>query len=121
MPVAYCNLGDGLNAGECPSVWTERRARDSWQYMAYPVTAADGALPAEGSQVVERYLDRFMTGADTLWPVEQLHPWDEPDAGRQRLEQCLACHRAWVGRLPREVAGKVRLTNALQFFDSDGR
>ena len=100
----------------CRNVWTELSARDPWRYVAYPITAADGALLPEWEQVVLRYADRFMTGADALWPVEQLHPWDEPDSGWQKLDQFVAFHRGWLDRLPPEVAEKIRLTNALRFF-----
>ena len=104
----------------CPNVWTELSARDPWRYVAYPITAADGSLLPEWETLVRRYPDRFMTGADALWPVEQLHPWDEPDTGWQRLDQYIAFHRAWLGKLPPETAEKVRLRNALRFFRRTG-
>ncbi len=100
----------------CPNVWAELSARDPWRYVAYPITTADGSLLPEWEQLVRRYPDRFMTGADALWPVEQLHPWDEPDTGWQRLDQYIAFHRAWIGKLPPETAEKVRSRNALRFF-----
>lgn len=101
---------------ECANVWTELSARDPWRYVAYPITTTDGFLLPEWEQVVKRYPNRFMTGADALWPVEQLHPWDEPDTGWQKLGQFIEFHRGWLAKLPPEVAEKVRLTNALQFF-----
>lgn len=101
---------------ECPNVWTELSARDPWRYEAYPIADQDGALLAQWREVITRYPDRFMTGSDALWPVDQLHAWYEADTGWQRLEQFLGFHRAWLAGLARNVEEKLRLTNALRFF-----
>jgi len=100
----------------CPNVWTELSARDPWRFQENPIAGPDGALLPERRELVLRYPDRFMTGSDAVWPVDQLNAWYEADTGWQRLDQFLEFHRGWLAGLPPAVAERVRLQNALPFF-----
>ncbi len=105
----------------CPNVWAEFSARGPWRYIDSPITNDNGALLPEWAALIEKYPDRFMTGSDPVWPVENLHSWDEPDTGWERIGEFLDFHRRWLNQLPEELAVKVRLTNARRFFRSPGR
>mgnify|MGYP001825021323 CR=1 FL=1 len=100
----------------CPNVRAELSARDPWRYINNPVTGDDGALLPEWQTLVERHSDRFLVGSDPVWPVEQLDSWDEPDTGWQEYARFIRFHREWLGRLPPDVAEKVRLLNAYTLF-----
>ncbi len=119
----WAHAGSILPPGEvkraldaCPNLWVELSARDPWRHLARRIDQ-EGALKPEWRDLVIAYADRFMVGSDPVWPVEQLNPWDEPDTGWQELPRFLAFHRRWIDQLPEEVANKVRLQNAVEFFD----
>jgi hypothetical protein len=99
----------------CPNLWVELSARDPWRHLAQPIVQ-NGSLKPAWQELVTRYADRFMIGSDTVWPVEQLNPWDEPDTGWQELGRFLSFHRSWLAALPVETARKIRLENARLFF-----
>jgi hypothetical protein len=100
----------------CPNVSAELSARDPWRFVNNPVAAEDGALLPEWRALVERYPERFLVGSDPVWPVEQLDSWDEPDTGWQEYARFIAFHREWLGRLPPDIAEKIRLLNACTLF-----
>lgn len=105
----------------CPNVWVELSARDPWRYVeSPPITDNKGRLKVEWLSLMESYPDKFMTGSDTVWPVDNAHQWDRPDTGWQELGRFLGFHRRWINSLPDDLAGKVRLTNAQQFFRNRG-
>ena len=99
----------------CDNLWVELSARDPWRHVARRIDE-DGRLKAEWRKLVTEYADRFMVGSDTVWPVEQLNPWDEPDTGWQELHKFLGFHRLWLNDLPEETATKIRLLNAKSLF-----
>ena len=100
----------------CPNLWIDLSARDPWRHVARHIDK-DGALKPEWREVVVAYADRFMIGSDTVWPVDRLNPWDEPDTGWQELHRFIEFHRGWLAALPRDVAQRIRLDNAREFFD----
>lgn len=102
----------------CPNVMADLSARDPWRFVSSPISRDDGRLRPEWRQLVLDHPARFMVGSDALWPVEQLHPWDEPDTGWERLGQFLGFHRGWLREMPPAVAERVRYGNALAFFGS---
>lgn len=117
---------DALQIGRllqaCPNVWVELSARDPWRYVeSPPITDSNGKLLPEWVEVMKAWPDKFMTGSDTVWPVDNAHQWDEPDTGWQQLGRFLDFHRHWLRSLPDDLATRVRLTNALQFFRNPGR
>ncbi|MDJ0806491.1 MAG: TatD family hydrolase [Gammaproteobacteria bacterium] len=99
----------------CPNLWVELSARDPWRHLARRIDE-DGKLKPGWRTLVMDYAERFMVGSDTVWPVEQLNPWDEPDSGWQELHRFLAFHRGWMADLPTDIARKIRLDNARVFF-----
>ena len=91
-------------------------ARDPWRYESNQHTdEADKILP-EWKALMIKYADRFLVGSDTVWPVEQLDSWDEPDTGWQQLGRFWGFHRSWLAQLPEDVAQKIRHDNALLLF-----
>jgi hypothetical protein len=100
----------------CPNLWAELSARDPWRFVKNPITDADGKLLPEWRALIESYPDRFMVGADPVWPVEKLDSWDEPDTGWEHYGRFIDFHRQWLQQLPPPVAEKVRATNALRLF-----
>jgi hypothetical protein len=124
----WAHAGGLLNAAQvgrlmdtCPNVWVEFSARDPWRYIHSPITDESGSLLPGWIALIQKYPHRFMTGSDTVWPVDNLHRWDEPDTGWQEIDRFLAFHRKWIDRLPLELAQKVRLDNARAFFRNPGR
>ncbi len=106
----------------CPNVWVELSARDPWRYVeSPPVTDSKGRLSPEWIKLMKAWPNKFMTGSDTVWPVDNAHQWDQPDTGWQQLGRFLGFHRRWLRSLPDDLATRVRLTNALQFFRNPGR
>jgi len=106
----------------CPNVWVELAARDPWRYLeSPPIVDKDGNLLPDWVSLMKAWPNKFMTGSDTVWPVEQAHQWDQPDTGWQQLGRFLDFHRRWIQSLPDDLAEKVRLTNALQFYRNPGR
>lgn len=103
----------------CPNVMADLSARDPWRFISSPIAQESGKLRPEWLQLVLDHPSRFMVGSDALWPVEQLHPWDEPDTGWQRLDQFLGFHRGWLRGLPATVAERVRYGNAVAWFAVD--
>ena len=112
--LAPAAVGEVMQA--CPNVWTELSARDPWRYINNPISGDDGALLPEWRALVERYPERFLVGSDPVWPVEQLDSWDEPDTGWQEYARFISFHRKWLGKLPPDIAEKVRLLNAYDLF-----
>jgi len=105
----------------CPNVWVDLSARDPWRYVDTPITDADGRLLPQWTELLQAFPDRFMTGADPVWPVEDLQHWSIPDAGWERLGEFLAFHRRWLSFLPADLAENIRLKNAQRFFNHPGR
>jgi len=106
----------------CSNVWVELSARDPWRYVDSPPVVDDkGSLSAGWIKVMRTWPDKFMTGSDTVWPVDPAHQWDQPDTGWQQLDRFIGFHRRWLRSLPTDLETRVRLTNALQFFRNTGR
>ncbi|MCU7809770.1 MAG: amidohydrolase [Candidatus Thiodiazotropha sp. (ex Notomyrtea botanica)] len=103
----------GLDA--CNNLWVELSARDPWRHVARQIDD-DGSLKPEWRKLVVDYADRFMIGSDTVWPVERLNPWDEPDTGWQELPRFLSFHRGWLDELPIDIANNIRFENARMLF-----
>ena len=99
----------------CPNLSVELSARDPWRHVARKIDQ-DGELKPAWRALVVEYADRFMIGSDTVWPVERLNPWDEPDTGWQELHRFIDFHRGWLAALPRDVERKIRLENVREFF-----
>ena len=100
----------------CPRVWMELAARDQWRYVRNPIADQSGRLLPVWEQLVLKNPDRFLIGSDTVWPVEKLDSWDEPDSGWQRLGDFLGFHRRWMSFLPPEVQEQVRRRNARRVY-----
>ncbi|HKJ72448.1 MAG TPA: amidohydrolase family protein [Gammaproteobacteria bacterium] len=104
----------GALMAACPNVWTEFSARDPGRYGKF--ADPDGHLDPAWVALLKRFPDRFMTGSDPVWPPGSLYRWDVADSGWDRLGQFLDYHRAWLDRLPPDLAGKIRLENAVDFY-----
>jgi hypothetical protein len=102
----------------CPNLWVDLSARDPWRHVARRIDQ-NGVLKPDWQALVVEYADRFMVGSDTVWPVDRLNPWDEPDTGWQELHRFIDFHRRWLAALPKDVAQKIRLDNAREFFRRD--
>lgn len=100
----------------CPNVWVDMSARDNYRYILTPVTDSQGLLLPEWIKVISTYPDRFMTGADPVWPVEEIQHWSTTDSGWSKLTEFVRFHRRWMKSLPVEVEEKVRHSNAIRFF-----
>ena len=106
----------------CSNVWVELSARDPWRHVgAPPIVNNKGELSPDWVKVMTAWPDKFMTGSDTVWPVDPAHQWDQADTGWQQLGRFLGFHRRWIRSLPDALANKVRLANALRFFRNPGR
>jgi hypothetical protein len=103
----------------CPNLWVELSARDRWRYTASPITDESGRLLPAWDALVRTYASRVMIGSDAVWPVEQLDPWDEPDTGWEHVDRFLNFHRRWLEDLPPEIAERIAVGNALEFFAVD--
>ncbi len=99
----------------CPNVWLELAARDPWHYGGF--AAEDGTLTPDWRAFLIRHADRILTGTDPVWNAHQVYKWDEADQGWQHYDQLLRYHHRWLANLPPEVANRIRLTNALRFFN----
>ena len=95
-------------------------ARDPHRYLDNPIADETGQLLPAWRELLLRFPDRFMTGADPVWPIENIQSWYEADSGWDRLGEFLDFHRTWLKGLPPEVAAKVRLHNAQRFFGNPG-
>ena len=111
----------GMLLSACTNVWTEFSARDGWRYIHSPIVNENGELLADWLALIRKYPDRFMIGSDPVWPIENLHSWDQPDTGWERLGEYLDFHRRWLERLPPALERRLRLDNARDFFDHGGR
>lgn len=98
----------------CPNVWTELSARDPDRFGQF--ADRQGRLDPEWIRLFQRFPDRFMTGADPVWPPGSATRWDVADTGWQKLGRFLAFHRRWLENLPPELARKIRLENARSFY-----
>ncbi len=99
----------------CANVMVEFSARDPWRYGG--LTGDDGLLLPEWRELVLAYPDRFVTGTDPVWKVTRTQTWDQADDGWDHFEKLLDYHRSWIDDLPPAVGRKIRLDNALRFFD----
>lgn len=102
---------------KCPNVWSGMAARDPWRYVDNQHTDTEGNLKPEWKALLLKYPNRFMVGSDTVWPVEQLDSWDEPDTGWQQLGKFWKFHRSWLAQLPEDVANKIKQKNAIDLFN----
>lgn len=117
----WAHAGGALGPGQveamlqaCPNVWVEFSARDPWHYGNF--VDRDGRLPSAWRELIIRYPDRFMTGTDPVWNAQESNRWYEANQGWEHYAELIAFHRGWLAQLPDEVAERVRLTNALDFF-----
>jgi hypothetical protein len=101
---------------KCPNVWSGMAARDPWRYVSNPIADEKGVLLPEWKALFLKYPDRFVVGSDTVWPVEQLDSWDEPDSGWQQLGRFWGFHRSWLAQLPDDIAQKIKMDNAMKLF-----
>ena len=101
---------------QCPNVWSGMAARDPWRYVSNPIADEKGVLLPEWKALFLKYPDRFVVGSDTVWPVEQLDSWDEPDTGWEQLGRFWKFHRSWLAQLPDDVAQKIKYDNAIKLF-----
>lgn len=101
---------------KCPNVWSGMAARDPWRYENNQHTDENGKLLPEWKALLLKYPERFLVGSDTVWPVEQLDSWDEPDTGWQQLGRFWDFHRSWLAQLPPGVAQKIQRENAMKLF-----
>jgi hypothetical protein len=99
----------------CPNLWVELSARDPWRHIAHRIDEG-GQLKPEWRDLVITYAERFMVGSDTVWPVDRLNPWDEPDTGWQELHRFIDFHRGWLDDLPPAAAERIGIRNAREFF-----
>lgn len=108
------NIGALLH--QCSNVWVEFSARDNLRYLDSPIVDDKGELFPGWLALIKRYPDRFMVGSDPVWPVDERHQWDRPDTGWQKVDEYLEFHRRWLSFLPKALADKVRLENALALY-----
>lgn len=100
----------------CPNVSMDLAARDPWRYVNHPITDQDGRLLPAWEQLILNYPQRFMIGADTVWPVDHGSSWDIADTGWQELGRFIGFHRRWLSFLPAEVQQDLRWNNAARFL-----
>ncbi len=100
---------------ECPNVWIDMSARDPWHYGG--LVNEHGSLLKGWRDVFIKYSDRFMTGTDPVWNAHERHRWHEADEGWLHYKGFINFHRKWLAELPEAVEKKIRLQNALQFFE----
>ena len=81
-----------------PNLWTEL------SYRAQDMMRGD-ELDGEWRRLLIRHADRFMIGTDT-WTVDRWHVY----------EGLIGEHRAWLKKLPPEVAAKIAHQNAERLF-----
>ncbi|GAA0401929.1 hypothetical protein GCM10009133_08390 [Cocleimonas flava] len=101
---------------KCPNVWSGMGARDPWRYVSNQHTDETGKLLPAWKALMIKYADRFLVGSDTVWPVDQLDGWSEPDTGWEQLGRFWGFHRSWLAQLPDDVAIKIKRENALKLF-----
>lgn len=103
----------------CPNVWMDLAARDPWRYVRNPIADDEGRLLPGWERLIHSFPERFMIGADTVWPVDRGASWDIADSGWQELGRFIAFHRRWTGYLPAGIAEDIRWNNAENFFGLD--
>ena len=81
-----------------PNLWTEL------SYRAQDIMPGD-ELDGEWKTLLIRHADRFMIGTDT-WTVDRWHQY----------EGLIGEHRAWLKKLPPDVAEKIAHKNAERLF-----
>lgn len=54
------------------------------RYVDSRITDEAGMLLPEWKSLIVDYSDRLMLRSDPVWPVEQLHPWDQPNTGWEK-------------------------------------
>ena len=101
----------------CPNVWIELSARDPNHYGG--LLDDNGQLRAGWKDVIIKYPDRFMVGTDPVWNAHQVNRWYEADEGWLHYHEFISFHRKWLKELPENVEKKIRLDNALSFFNSN--
>lgn len=101
---------------QCPNVWSEVSVRDPWRYDTL-VDDKNQLLPGWRDLFI-RYQDRFMTGTDPVWRVTRGQSWAQADEGWDYYDQLIEFHRSWLKQLPGDVEEKIRLSNALSFFNN---
>jgi len=99
----------------CPNVWVELSARDPKHYGG--LVDENSKLRKEWKDVISKYPDRFMVGTDPVWNAHQMNRWYEADEGWKHYDLFVNFHRNWLSELPTNVEQKVRLENALKFFN----
>ncbi len=102
----------------CPNLWWELSARDPLRYTGSPIVDEYGVLKPKWRALILDYSNRLMLGADAVWPVEQMNPWDEPDSGWQHLGEFWQGHEQWLKQLPEDIRIKVELLNATGYFQT---
>jgi len=100
---------------QCPNVWVEMSARDPWHYGQF--TDENMKLLPGWQALFEKYPDRFMTGTDPVWNAHQTYRWYEADEGWSHYQQLNYFHRQWMLQLDPGLEKKIRLDNALKFFN----
>lgn len=100
----------------CANVWVDLAARDPERYVENPIAGRSGRLRPGWRALLEKYPSRFMVGSDPVWPVDERDRWDRDDTGWQRLDRYLGFHRRWLAALPKSLAARVGLHNALAFL-----
>lgn len=121
--IVWAHAGGVLPPGQvarlmraCPNVWVDLSARDPMRYgKVHPITERTGGLTGPWRDFVIAFQDRVMVGSDPFFR-ESLNSWDGPNTGWNYLDTLTAFHRAWIDRLPDDVARKIRLDNAVRFF-----
>lgn len=98
-----------------PNIWVELSARDPHHYGG--LVGEQGKLREGWKQVMIKYPERFMVGTDPVWKAHQVNRWYEADEGWLHYDEFISFHRRWLKELPEDVEKKVRLENALKFFN----
>ncbi len=99
----------------CANVWVELSARDPWHYGLF--TDTDNKLLPGWKALFTKYPTRFMTGTDPVWNAHQTYRWYEADEGWSHYRQLNHFHRQWMKQLPADIEKKIRIDNALRFFN----
>ena len=103
----------------CANVWIELSARDPHHYGRF--LDGDRRVPDDWLAVFKKFPDRFMTGTDPVWKAYEIHRWDRADEGWLHYDEFIQFHRHWLSQLPPDVEKKIRLTNALNFWQKKNR
>ncbi|MGM0412976.1 MAG: amidohydrolase family protein [Pseudomonadota bacterium] len=102
----------------CDNLWVEFSARDPWHYGRLADAGPEGETLREGWEaLIADYPDRFMTGTDPVANAHETYRWHEANDGWSMYDDIMGFHRDWLDQLPDDLARRVRLTNAHEFFD----